>query len=172
MVYHLKCLGLNAAPKGCFRCPWHACFECERRRLRPVASGRIHAPGSHLAGDQFEWVHPSKDLRILGTIFVDNGSRTAIVHVHLEGPISERLGNITGEVAVETLRKCWTRYYGAPDAFPFDPECCFASNTFKEHLSAMNITFLPEPGEAAWRIGTLDNTLGALKECHESCKTH
>ena len=28
----------------------------------------------------------------------------------------------------------------------------------------MNITFLPEPGEAAWRIGTLDKTLDTLKE--------
>ena len=76
-----------------------------------MTSGKIYAPGSHLAGDQFEWVHPNKDLRILGTIFMDNGSRTAIVHVHFEGPISERLGNITGEMAAETLRSCWTRYY-------------------------------------------------------------
>ena len=28
----------------------------------------------------------------------------------------------------------------------------------------MNITFLPEPGEAAWRIGILDKTLDTLKE--------
>ena len=28
----------------------------------------------------------------------------------------------------------------------------------------MNSTFLPEPGEAASRIGTLDKTLGTLKE--------
>ena len=92
-------------------------------------------------------MHPSKDLRILGLIFVDNGSRTAIVHVHFEGPISERLGNITGEMTAETLRNCLTRYYGAPDAFHSDPEGCFASNTFNGGLSAMNITFLPEPGK-------------------------
>ena len=45
-----------------------ACYESERRRLRPVTSGNIYAPGSHLAGDQFEWVHPTKDIRVLGTI--------------------------------------------------------------------------------------------------------
>ena len=28
----------------------------------------------------------------------------------------------------------------------------------------MNVTFLPEPGEAAWRIGILDKTLDTLKE--------
>ena len=56
-----------------------ACYESERRRLRPVTSGNIYAPGSHLAGDQFEWVHPTKDVRVLGTIFVDNGSRTAVI---------------------------------------------------------------------------------------------
>ena len=50
-----------------------ACFESERRRLRPVVSGKVYAPGSHLAGDQFEWTHPTKDLRVLGAILVDNG---------------------------------------------------------------------------------------------------
>jgi len=30
-VYHLECLGMKAVPKGCFRCPWHACMGCERR---------------------------------------------------------------------------------------------------------------------------------------------
>ncbi len=31
-----------------------ACFESERRRLRPLVSGKVYAPGSHLAGDQFK----------------------------------------------------------------------------------------------------------------------
>ena len=98
------------------------CFESERRRLRPVTSGKIDAPDSHLAGDQFEWVHPAKDLRVQGAMFVDNCSRTAIVHIHSEGTISERLGNFTGDMAAETVRNSWTRYYGSPDAFRSDPE--------------------------------------------------
>ena len=28
----------------------------------------------------------------------------------------------------------------------------------------MDVTYLPEPGEAAWRIGILDKTLDTLKE--------
>ena len=106
----------------------------------------------------------SNGFRVLGTIFVDNGSRTAVVHIHAQGTSTERLGNVTGEVAAETLRSHWTKYYGRPDAFHSDPEGCFASNAFKERLAAMNITFLPEPGEAAWRIGILDKTLDTLKE--------
>ena len=101
-------------------------------------------------------VYPTKDLRALGTIFVDNGSRTAVIQLHAEGTSTERLGNITGEKAAETLRSYWTKYYGRPDAFHYDPEGCFSSNAFKERLAAMNITFLPEPGEAPWRIGILD----------------
>ena len=31
-----------------------ACYESERRRLRPITSGNVYSPGSHLAGDQFE----------------------------------------------------------------------------------------------------------------------
>ena len=45
-----------------------------------------------------------------------------------------------------------------------DPEGCFASNAFKERLAAMNILFLPEPGEAAWRVGILDKALDTLKD--------
>ena len=78
-----------------YRCS--ACYESERRRLRPVASGPVYTPGSHLAGDKFEWVHPTKDVRVLGTIFVDKGSRTAVIQLHAEGTSTERLGNITGD---------------------------------------------------------------------------
>ena len=74
-----------------------SCFESERRRLRLVVSGNVYAPGSHLAGDQFEWTHPTKDLRLLATILVDNGSRAAVVQIHAEASVTARLGNITGE---------------------------------------------------------------------------
>ena len=111
-----------------------ACFESERRRLRPVVSGKVYAPGSHLAGDQFEWAHPTKDLRVLGTILMDNGSRAAVVQIHARGNGTARLGNITGEKAAETLRSPWTRFYGRPETFHSDPEGCFASNAFREDL--------------------------------------
>ena len=124
----------------------------------------MYAPGSHLAGDQFEWTHPTKDLRVLGTILVDNGSRAAVVQIHAQGNGTARLGNIIGEKAAETLQSSWNRFYGRPEAFHSDPEGCFASNAFKERLAAMNITFLPEPGEAPWRVGFLDKTLDTLKE--------
>ena len=87
-----------------------------------------------------------------------------MVHVNFEGTGTERLGNITGDIAAETLRSSWTRYYGRPDDARSASEGCFSSNVFKERLAAMNVTFLPVPGEAAWRIGILDNALGALKE--------
>ena len=84
--------------------------------------------------------------------------------VHFEGTGSGRLGNITGDKAAETFRNSWTCYFGRPDAFHSDPEGCFSSKAFKEQLAAMDVTFLPEPGEAAWRIGILDKTLDTLKE--------
>jgi len=31
MVYHLRCVGLDTVPKGVWRCPWHSCWECDRR---------------------------------------------------------------------------------------------------------------------------------------------
>ena len=139
--------------------------------MRPIVSGKVYAPGSHLAGDQFEWVHPAKDVRVLGTILCDNGSRTAVIQIRTEGTGSERLGNITGEKAAERLRSSWTRYYGRPDAFHSDPEGCFASNAFKEWLAVMNIMSLPEPAEAAWRVGILGKTLDTLKRAQPRRRT-
>ena len=77
--------------------------------------------GPHLAGDQFEWVHPAKDLRVLGGRFVDTGSRAAILHIQCEGTISKRPGNITGDMAVETLRNWRARYFGVSRRLPFRP---------------------------------------------------
>ena len=71
-------------------------MESERRKLRPVASEKIYKPGEHLSGDQFEWVHPTEDIRVLGTILVDVGSRTAVVKIQRQGTFIENLGNITG----------------------------------------------------------------------------
>ncbi len=42
------------------------------------------------------------------------------------------------------------KYYSRPDAFHSNLEDYFSSNA-KERLAAMNVTFLPEPGEAAWK---------------------
>ena len=124
-----------------FRCS--ACMESERRKLRPMASEKIYKPGEHLSGDQFEWVHPTEDIRVLGTILVDVGSRTAVVKIQRQGRVIENLGNITGQMAAETLRTQWTKFYGRPVMFHTDPEGCFSSNEFKRKLAAMNI--MPAP---------------------------
>ena len=145
-----------------FRCS--ACMESERRKLRPMASEKIYKPGEHLSGDQFEWVHPTEDIRVLGTILADIGSRTAVVKIQRQGGVNENLGNITGQMATETLRTHWTKFYGRPVMFHTDPEGCFSSNEFKRKLAAMNIMPAPIPGEAAWKIGLLDKVLDTIKE--------
>jgi SWI/SNF-related matrix-associated actin-dependent regulator of chromatin subfamily A member 5 len=38
-VYHLKCAGLKAVPKGVWYCPWHECAECGRRSS--TAGGKL-----------------------------------------------------------------------------------------------------------------------------------
>ena len=30
-TYHVACLGLAEVPKGTWHCPWHACWECQRK---------------------------------------------------------------------------------------------------------------------------------------------
>jgi hypothetical protein len=33
-VYHKECVGLKKVPPGGWYCPWHACFECDKRSSR------------------------------------------------------------------------------------------------------------------------------------------
>eukprot|EP00976_Prorocentrum_cordatum_P094496 1189805-Prorocentrum_minimum.AAC.2 len=31
-VFHVPCAGLAKEPKGLWRCPWHACHTCDKRK--------------------------------------------------------------------------------------------------------------------------------------------
>ncbi|EOD37625.1 hypothetical protein EMIHUDRAFT_225179 [Emiliania huxleyi CCMP1516] len=41
-MYHLACVGLSAVPKGTWHCPWHSCWECDRK-------------SSQVGGQLFHW---------------------------------------------------------------------------------------------------------------------
>ena len=82
-----------------------ACEESQGRRLRPVAARVLHELGTCLQVDQLEWRHPVWNLRVLGTIMVDAGSRAASVTIHRVMDVEHELGNVTGEIMLATLLK-------------------------------------------------------------------
>ena len=80
-----------------------ACEESQRRRLLPVAARVLHEPSTCLQVDQFEWKHPVFNLHVLGTIMVDAGSRAASLTIHRVMGTEHGLGNVTGEIMLNTL---------------------------------------------------------------------
>ena len=52
-MYHLSCVGLQAVPKGTWHCPWHSCFDCDRK------SSHV---GGQLVGVELKPTQPSKPI--------------------------------------------------------------------------------------------------------------
>ena len=102
-----------------------ACEESQRGRLRPIADQVLYEPGTCLQVDQFEWKHPVLNLRVLGTIMVDAGSRAASVTIHRVMDTEHGRGNMTREIMLSTLVNQWVKYYDKPDIVRTDPEGAF-----------------------------------------------
>ena len=98
-----------------------ACEESQRRSLHPVAARVHHELGICLQVEQFEWKHPVLNLQVLGTIMVDAGSRAASVTIHRAMDNEHGLGNVTGEIMLNTLLNYWIKYYGKPNSVRTGP---------------------------------------------------
>ena len=107
-----------------------ACEESQRRRLHPVAARVLHEPRTCLQVDQFEWKHLVLNLHVLGTIMVDAGSRAASVAIHRVMDTEHKLGNVTGNIMLNTLLNHWIKYYGEPNIVRTDPEGAFRDQAF------------------------------------------
>ena len=90
-----------------------------------MAARVLHEPGTCLQVDQFEWKHQVLNLHVLGTIMVDAGSRAASVTIHRVKDTEHGLGNVTGEIMLNTLLNHCVKYYGKPDIVRTDPEGAF-----------------------------------------------
>ena len=68
------------------------------------------------------------------------------------------------------LQFCWFQHYVRLVAVMTDPKGCFRERHFEEQLTSKNITWDPQPGAAACRIGVLDIVLDIIKNS-ASCTT-
>ena len=106
--------------------------------------------------DQFEWRHPVLNLHGLGTIMVDAGSRAASVTIHRVMNTEHGLGNVTGEIMLNTLLNHWVWYYGKPDIVRTDPDGAFRDQGFRRGLAAKSFRLDIDPGDASWKQECLE----------------
>ena len=104
------------------------------------------------------------NLHVLGTIMVDAGSRAASVIIHSVMDTEHGLGNVTGEIMLNTLLNHWVKYYGKPDIVRTDPEGAFRDQGYRRGLSAKSTRLDINPGDAFWKTGVLGKTLDTIKQ--------
>ena len=132
--------------------------------MRPVAARVVHELGTCLKVDQFEWRHRVLNLPVLGTIMVDAGCGAASVIIHRVMDVEHGLGNVTGEIMLNTLMNHWVKYFGKPDIVRTDPEGAFRDKGFRRGLAAKSIRLDIDLGEASWKRGVRGKTLDTIKQ--------
>ena len=152
---HADRLIIATATKVQLQCLW---------RLHPVAARVLHEPGTCLQVDQFEWKHPVLNLHVLGTIMVDVGSCAASVTIRRVIDTELWLGNVTGEIMLNTLLNHWIKYYGKPNVVRTDPDGAFRDQGFRRGLAAKSMRLDIDPGDASWKTGVLGKSLDTIKQ--------
>ena len=99
--------------------------ESQRRRLHPVVARVLHEPSTCLQVDQFEKKHLLLNLHVLGTIMVDAGSRAASVTIHRVMDTEHGLGNVTGEIMLNSLLNHGSSTTASQAFVRTDPERAF-----------------------------------------------
>ena len=71
------------------------------------------------------WKHLVLNLHVLGTVMVDAGSRAASVTIQRVMDNEHRLGNVTGEIMLNTWLNLWIKYHIKQNGIRTDPEGAF-----------------------------------------------
>ena len=95
---------------------------------------------------------------------VDAGSRAASVTIHRVMDTEHGLGNVTGEIMLNTLLNQWIQYCGTPNIVRTDPEGAFRDQGFRRGLAAKSIRPDIDPWDASWKTGVLGKTLDTIKQ--------
>ena len=74
------------------------------------------------------------------------------------------LGNMTGEIMLNTLLNHWVKYCGKSDVVRADPEGAFGDQGFRRGLAAKSVHLDIDPGDASWKTGVVGKTLDTIKQ--------
>ena len=94
---------------------------------------------------------------MLGTIMVDAGNRSASVTVTIQRVMETEhgLGNVTGEIMLNTLLNHKIKHYGKTSFIRTDREGAFRDQGFRRGLPSKSIRLDIDPGNASWNTGVL-----------------
>ena len=92
---------------------------------------------------------------------VDAGSRAASVTIRRVMDTEHGLGNVTGEIMLNTLLIV---YFGNPNIVRTDPEGAFRDSGFRRGPAARSIRLDIDPGDASWKTRVLGKTLDTFKQ--------
>ena len=75
------------------------------------------------------------------------------------------LGNVTGEIMLNTLLSHWIKYYGQPNNVRTDPQTAFRDQGFRRGLAAKSIRLGVPENRSGWENNgyhkTVSNTCGS-----------
>ena len=142
-----------------FKCD--VCKEKQRPPPRNLASLEPLPPKLYTIGaDIGHWVHPHSEESHQFMIIVDEGSRFRAGRILSSG--SKQSPN--AQSCLSYLQEGWVQYFGFPRALRLDPAGAFRSAAVEAWCDKHSIFLDIVPGEAHWKIGTVENAVRGIKE--------
>ena len=144
------------------------CKEQQRPPPRNLAALEPLPPKLYtISADIGHWVHPHDESCHQFMIVIDEGSRFRAAKILSSG--SKKSPN--AQECLSYLHEGWIQYFGHPRALRLDPAGAFRSAAVEAWCDKHAIHLDIIPGEAHWKIGTVENAVRGLKElmtklCH------
>jgi len=154
----------GARPEGLERVKQFRCSICEESRKlnhKHVASLEPLPPKfATLCADGGHWVHPGSHDEYEFLMLIDEGSRFRVGKVMKKG----KHQTMSAPQFLEFLREGWIQYFGRPTTLRLDPAGAFRSHELINFCDENQIFLDVIPGEAHWKIGTVEQAIKGVKE--------
>ncbi|OLQ14156.1 hypothetical protein AK812_SmicGene1722 [Symbiodinium microadriaticum] len=142
-----------------FKCD--VCKENQRPLPRNLAALEPLPPKLYTIGaDIGHWVQPHTQMSYQFMIIVDEGSRFKAARILSSG--SKQSPN--AQTCLAYLQEGWVQYFGHPRALRLDPAGAFRSAAVEAWCDRHAVHLDIVPGEAHWKIGTVENAVRGVKE--------
>ena len=142
-----------------FSCP--VCAECKRPPPRNLASLEPLPPKLYtIEADIGNWVHPHSEESVNFMLIIDEGSRFRAARILTTG--AKQSPN--AQACLHYLQEGWVQYFGHPRCLRLDPAGAFRSAAVEEWCDKHSVFLDIVPGEAHWKIGTVENAVRGIKD--------
>ena len=170
MIQALKARGVDQRTlelAEAFKCP--VCIEKNRPPPRVLASFEPLPPKlATISADVGHWTHPHTSEVVQFMIVIDEGSRYRVARVLTQGARQAP----KAQDCIHYLQEGWVQYFGHPRVLRLDPAGAFRSAALEEWCDRHQIHLDIVPGEAHWKIGTVENAVKGVKEVMQKLCEH